>query len=77
MSFWPVAASSNRQAGIFLKKGTLVRCRQTQRLGIVIDMYEDIRIADLKRIIRVRVEFPTGDEWSFSPKELEIVEQED
>ena len=77
MSFWPIAASSNRHAGSRIKKGTLVRCRQTHRLGIVIDVYEDIRISDLERIVRIRVEFPSGDEWSFSHNELEIVEEEE
>ncbi len=68
---------SNRQAGGGFLKGDLVRCKYTHRLGVIVNAYYDVRIIDLTRMIRLDVQFPTGDVEIFSPNELEFLESSD
>mgnify|MGYP004318781811 CR=1 len=67
------AASSNRQAGGGFCKSDLVRCVLTNRVGIVTNVYHDIRISDMHRILQIDVTFPEGTEEIFSPRELVLV----
>ena len=65
---------SNRQAGEGFLAGDLVRCKLTYRMGVAIDVFYDINISNLKRIVRIEVQFSYGDSEIFSPRELDFVE---
>ena len=66
-------ASSNRQAGGGFCKSDLVRCVLSNRVGIVTQVYFDIRISDMERILQIDVVFPDGQNEIFSPRELVLV----
>ena len=70
--FEPIA-SSNRQAGGGFLKSDLVRCVLSHRVGIVTNVYYDIRISDMQRILQIDVAFPEGPGEIFSPRELILV----
>jgi len=46
-------------------------------MGIIIDIFYDINISNLKKMVRVEVQFSYGDLEIFSPRELDFVESSD
>lgn len=64
---------SNRLTGSHIIKGDLVKCLLTERLGLVVNSYWDIRLDTLERYIRIEVQFPDGEFMNYSPNELDLV----